>query len=57
MFQNEKATIIDVGSYGNVKTVLAHLVGMCAEDLQTSDFEMNDRYYPLIVYAVVRRDE
>lgn len=57
MFQNEKATIVDVGSYGNVKTALAHLAGMCAEDLQANDFEMDDRYYPLIVYAVVRRDE
>lgn len=57
MFIGEAATVIKSGSYGNVKTVTAHLVGMCAEDLRKEDFEMDDKYYPLIVYAVVKRDE
>lgn len=48
--------LTDVGSYGNVKTVTAHLAGMCIEDLQTEDFEVNDKYYPLIVYAVVKKE-
>lgn len=57
MFRNEKASVIRAGSYGNVKTVMAHLVGMCAEDLEEEDFELDDEYYPLVVYAVVRRNE
>ncbi len=51
----EELRIIDSGSYGNVKTVTAHLNGLCCEDLKESDFEANDKYYPLIVYVVVER--
>lgn len=57
LFNGKGAMVLDSGSYGNVKTVMAHLVGMCAEDLDESDFDTNDKYYPLIVYAVVRKDE
>ena len=57
LFAGNGASVLDSGSYGNVKTVMAHLVGMCAEDLDESDFDINDKYYPLIVYAVVRKDE
>ena len=57
LFDGNGASVLDSGSYGNVKTVMAHLVGMCAEDLDESDFDINDKYYPLIVYAVVRKDE
>ena len=47
--------IIDAGSYGNVKTVTAHIAGLCVEDLNDDDFVYNDKYYPLISYIVVRR--
>lgn len=47
--------VLEVGSYGNVKTVSAHLNGLCCEDLAEDDFAPNDKYYPLIVYAVVRK--
>ena len=57
MFKKEKVEIIDTGSFGNVKTVMAHLVGMCAEDLCENDFDYMDLSYPLIVYAVVRRND
>lgn len=56
MFSNDKMTVLETGSYGNVKTVVAHLTGLCQEDLQTDDFLPSDPYYPLIVYAVVRKD-
>lgn len=56
MFESENAEIVETGSYGNVKTVMAHLVGMCAEDLRAEDFEIDDKCYPLIVYAVVRKN-
>lgn len=52
---NSKYEIIDCGSYGNVKTVCAHLAGLCQEDLKHEDFIECDKYYPLIVYAVIRR--
>lgn len=51
----EELHIIDSGSYGNVKTVTAHLNGLCCEDLKKEDFEDNDKYYPLIVYVVVEK--
>lgn len=51
----DKFEIIDIGSYGNVKTVCAHLAGLCIEDLTEEDFSVNDKYYPLVVYAVVKR--
>ncbi len=57
MFQEETALqVIETGSYGNVKTVSAHLNGLCCEDLEVNDFMPNDKYYPLIVYAVVRKN-
>lgn len=56
IFEDETALcVIKKGSYGNVKTVTAHLNGLCCEDLKEDDFEVNDKYYPLIVYAVVEK--
>ena len=51
----ERFEILSIGSSGNVKTVCAHLAGLCQEDLSADDFVPNDKYYPLIVYAVVKR--
>lgn len=56
MFTDENVEVIETGSYGNVKTVSAHIVGMCYEDLDAEDFIPNDKYYPLIVYAVVKKN-
>ncbi len=57
MFQEETTLqVVETGSYGNVKTVSAHLNGLCCEDLTEKDFMPNDKYYPLIVYAVVRKN-
>lgn len=57
MFREETALqVVETGSYGNVKTVSAHLNGLCCEDLEEKDFIPNDKYYPLIVYAVVRKN-
>lgn len=47
--------VVEAGSYGNVKTVMAHIGGLCREDLDAGDFLENDKYYPLIVYAVVKK--
>lgn len=58
MFENEaNMKVIKAGSYGNVKTVSAHINGVCCEDLDEKDFIPNDKYYPLIVYAVVRKSD
>lgn len=57
MFQEEtELQVVETGSYGNVKTVSAHLNGLCSEDLTQKDFMPNDKYYPLIVYAVVTKN-
>lgn len=56
MFADENVTVLETGSYGNVKTVSAHIAGLCYEDLKEEDFFDNDKYYPLIVYAVVKKN-
>lgn len=57
MFGKESgAQVLETGSFGNVKTVSAHINGLCCEDLAAEDFVPNDKYYPLIVYAVVRKN-
>ena len=54
MFQGETSLqVIETGSYGNVKTVSAHLNGLCCEDLTENDFMPNDKYYPLVVSATI----
>ena len=58
MFINTNgAEVIESGTYGNVKTVSAHITGLCIEDIDESDFWENDVCYPLIVYAVVKKNE
>ncbi len=57
MFEQEPSfTVVESGSLGNVKTVISHLGGLCCEDLKEEDFKINDKYYPLIVYAVVKKN-
>lgn len=57
MFADEAdMKVVDTGAYGNVKTVTAHINGLCIEDLCREDFERKDICYPLIVYAVVRKN-
>ena len=45
-FDDEK---IQVTSYGNAKTSIAFLMGMCQEQLEEKDFSFIDDNYPLIV--------
>lgn len=47
---------IKVSSYGNVKTAIAFLYGLCREDLQQKDFDYNDEQYPLVVAGVARKE-
>lgn len=44
-----------VRSYGNVKTAIAMLYGLCCEDLATEDFEAADEDYPVIISVVLRK--
>lgn len=46
---------VKVVSYGNVKTAIALLYGLCCEDLEESDFRLNDSDYPLIIGAVLHK--
>ncbi|MBP3768913.1 MAG: hypothetical protein J6I48_02220 [Lachnospira sp.] len=58
IFDNtDGAKVIESGTFGNVKTVSAHINGLCIEDIDESDFKENDVCYPLIVYAVVKKNE
>lgn len=40
---------IEVKSFGNAKTAIGFLVGMCQELLEKKDFEYNDERYPVII--------
>lgn len=46
---------VDVQSYGNVKTAICFLYGMCQEDLTEEDFAFNDEMFPLILTAVCKK--
>lgn len=48
---------IMVETYGNVKTSVALLCGLCQEDLQEEDFDYNDKDYPLIVTVLLHKEE
>lgn len=51
-FEKER---IETVSYGNVKTAISLLYGLCCEDLKESDFQKNDPDYPVIIGAVLRK--
>ena len=46
---------VTVSTYGNVKTVTAHLYGLCREDLSSEDYSFNDEQYPLIVTVLATK--
>ena len=46
---------VAVQSYGNVKTAICFLYGMCQEDLTEEDFSFNDEMFPLILTAVCKK--
>lgn len=46
---------VETVSYGNVKTAISLLYGLCCEDLAESDFETGDPDYPLIIGAVLHK--
>ena len=46
---------VHVQAYGNVKTSICFLYGVCQEELEEEDFKYNDEQYPLIVTAVCKK--
>ena len=46
---------VEVHSYGNVKTATALLYGLCCEDLREKDFAVDDKDYPVIISAVLKK--
>lgn len=46
---------VQVESYGNVKTAICLLYGLCFEDLKEEDFRYNDDSYPVIITVVLRK--
>lgn len=47
---------VKVEAYGNVKTAIALLCGLCYEDLQNEDFSYQDSDYPLIVSVLLHKE-
>lgn len=47
---------LKIYSYGNVKTAVAMLYGLCYEDLQEDDFEINDKDYPVIIALILQKE-
>lgn len=46
---------VQIRSYGNVKTAVAMLYGMCCEELMEDDFKIQDVDYPVIVTARLKK--
>lgn len=46
---------VEICSYGNVKTAMALLYGLCCEDLQERDYDEDDADYPVIISVVLRK--
>lgn len=46
---------VQVYTYGNVKTAIALLYGLCCEDLKKEDFELVDKDYPVIISVVLKK--
>lgn len=51
-FRNDS---IEIVTYGNVKTAVSLLYGLCCEDLEESDFQMCDPDYPLIIGVMLHK--
>lgn len=46
---------IEIVTYGNVKTAISLLYGLCCEDLEESDFQVCDPDYPLIIGVMLKK--
>ena len=44
---------VQIDSYGNVKTAMAFLYGLCKEDMTEDDFIYNDEQFPFLITARV----
>lgn len=58
LFKDVGGCIIEkIESYGNVRTAMAFLYGLCAEDMVKDVFDVQDKYYPVIIGLTVRKAE
>jgi len=46
---------IEIFGYGNVKTTIAFLYGVCVEDLREADFAYDDEQFPMLIGCVVHK--
>ncbi len=46
---------VETEVYGNVKTAVAMLYGLCCEDLYLEDFKVHDKDYPVIIGIALRK--
>ncbi len=47
---------VKIQSYGNVKIACAMLCGLCQEDLENEDFNINDKEYPIIISIILTKE-
>ncbi len=47
---------VDICTYGNMKTAIIFLYGMCLEEIAREDLEYQDEQFPMIVAAVARKE-
>lgn len=46
---------VKVYTYGNMKTAIAFMYGICQEEMERTDLEYQDEQFPMIVAAVARK--
>lgn len=46
---------IEIFSYGNVKTTIAFLYGLCMEDMKEADFAYDDEQFPMLIGCMVQK--
>lgn len=45
----------EINTYGNVKIATAYMYGICYEELKEEDFSYNDKQFPFIITAAIRK--
>lgn len=46
---------VEVHSWGNMKAAIAYQYGLCAEDLEEEDFEINDEQFPVTITVCAKK--
>lgn len=55
LFSMDNVEIIDLVSYGNMKTAIGFMCGLAYEDLKEQDFSEDDELYPVLLGIAIRK--